>query len=80
MSYQNFRMDGEISNNEKNIEEQWDNLTKYFVGNNFRYRENIIIPKNLGPVVIKTKEEKMVEAFFESCPFKTVMSCVLGKI
>lgn len=59
-------------------QEEWKYLTNYFVGNNYRYRENIIIPKNLGPVAIKTDEEKMVEAFFESCPFKTVMSGVIG--
>ncbi|CAH1382352.1 hypothetical protein MTP99_006318 [Tenebrio molitor] len=58
--------------------EEWSYLTQYFVGNNYRYRENIIIPKNLGPVRIKTNEEKMVEAFFESCPFKSLMSCVIG--
>ncbi|XP_060533806.1 mitochondrial import inner membrane translocase subunit Tim22 [Cylas formicarius] len=58
--------------------EEWSYLTSYFVGNNYRYRDNIIIPKNLGPVQIKTNEEKMVEAFFESCPFKVIMSCVVG--
>ena len=58
--------------------EQWSFLTQYFVGNNYRFRENIIIPKNLGPVQIKSNEEKMVEAFFESCPFKSFMSCVMG--
>lgn len=58
--------------------EEWLTLTNYFVGNNYRYRENIIIPKALGPVKIKTKEEKMVEAAFESCPFKSAMSCVIG--
>ncbi|KAJ8956310.1 hypothetical protein NQ318_015046 [Aromia moschata] len=58
--------------------EEWTYLTKYFVGNNYRYRENIIIPKNLGPVKIKTNEEKMVESFFESCAFKCLMSCVVG--
>lgn len=59
--------------------EEWTFLTKYFVGNNYRYRENIIIPKNLGPVQIKSNEEKMVESFFESCFFKSLMSCVVGK-
>lgn len=59
--------------------EEWMSLTKYFVGNNYRYRENIIIPKNLGPVQIKSNEEKMVESFFESCVFKSLMSCVVGK-
>ncbi|RZC33472.1 Tim17 domain containing protein [Asbolus verrucosus] len=58
--------------------EEWTYLTHYFVGNNQRFRENIIIPKNLGPVQIKSNEEKMVEAFFESCPFKSLMSCVMG--
>ncbi|XP_056638943.1 mitochondrial import inner membrane translocase subunit Tim22 [Diorhabda carinulata] len=58
--------------------EEWDYLTKYFVGNNFRYRQNIIIPKSVGPIQIKTNEEKMVESFFESCMFKSMMSCVVG--
>lgn len=71
------KMDSEIQNT---IDEElkWSFLIKHFVGNTYRYRENIIIPKNLGPVVIKTKEEKMIESFFEGCPFKTVMSCVIG--
>lgn len=58
--------------------EQWSSFMQHFVGNNYRYRENIIIPKNQGPVQIKTNEEKMVESFFESCPFKSMMSCVMG--
>lgn len=60
--------------------EEWDRLALYMVGNNTRYRESIIIPRIMGPVKIKTREEKMVEAAFESCGFKTVMSCVLGKL
>lgn len=60
--------------------EEWLRLTNYFVGNNYRYRENIIIPKTLGPVRIKTNEEKAVEAVFESCVFKSLMSCVIGKL
>ncbi|CAH1275595.1 unnamed protein product [Diabrotica balteata] len=58
--------------------EEWNYLTKYFVGNTFRYRDNIIIPKGVGPLQIKTNEEKMVETFFESCAFKSLMSCVVG--
>lgn len=60
--------------------EEWDRLALYLIGNNERYRENMIIPRMMGPVKIKTREEKMVEAAFESCAFKTVMSCVLGKL
>lgn len=73
-----------ISDNSENTKrdltnDDWINLTKHFLGNNNRYRENIIIPKNLGPVKIKSNEEKMVEAAFESCAFKSFMSCVIGE-
>jgi hypothetical protein len=60
--------------------EEWDRLALYMVGNNTRFRDNVIIPRMMGPVKIKTREEKMVEAAFDSCAFKTVMSCVLGKL
>jgi hypothetical protein len=59
--------------------EEWDRLALYLIGNNTRYRENVIIPRIIGPIKIKTSEEKMVEAAFESCAFKTLMSCVAGK-
>ncbi|KAK7788815.1 hypothetical protein R5R35_010485 [Gryllus longicercus] len=58
--------------------EEWDKIALYLVGNNTRYRENIIIPRMMGPVKIKSNEEKMIETFFESCTFKTGMSCVAG--
>lgn len=61
-------------------EKALNELSLFFVGNTYRYRENIIIPRSMGPVFIKTNEEKMVEAAFESCMFKTGMSCVLGII
>ncbi|XP_045503700.1 mitochondrial import inner membrane translocase subunit Tim22 [Colias croceus] len=56
----------------------YDSLAKYLVGNIYRYRENIIIPRVLGPVIIKTNEEKMIESTIESCPFKSVTSCIIG--
>ena len=43
-----------------------------------RARENIIIPRTVGPVQIKTNEEKTMDAVLESCFFKAGMSCVLG--
>lgn len=57
----------------------YDSLAKYLIGNQYRFRENIIIPRLLGPVIIKTNEEKMIEATVESCPFKVITSCVIGK-
>ena len=56
-----------------------DALSRYFVGNNTRLRENIVIPRTCGPVAIKTNDEKRVEMVFESCPFKASVSFVLGK-
>lgn len=57
----------------------YDSLAKYLVGNNTRFRENIIIPRILGPIIIKTNEEKMIESTIESCPFKSVTSCIIGE-
>jgi hypothetical protein len=56
-----------------------DQLLRYTLDWRNHKREQIIIPKNMGPVTVKTKEEKMVEAAFESCAFKSVMACVVGK-
>lgn len=55
-----------------------DKIALFLVGNQQRFRENIIIPRMLGPVQIKTIEEKRVERVMESCVFKSVMSCVIG--
>lgn len=43
-----------------------------------RRRDNLLVPVTLGGQGIKTKEEIMVEKFFESCAFKTSLSCVMG--
>ncbi|KAK7069350.1 Mitochondrial import inner membrane translocase subunit Tim22, partial [Halocaridina rubra] len=51
-----------------------DQIAKYLVCNQRRYRENMIIPRSFAPTVIKSNEEKRVEAIFESCPFKAVLS------
>lgn len=56
-----------------------DSMLKYFVGNNYRYREHIIIPRTVGPIQIKSVDEKRVEAFFESCAFKSLVASVMGK-
>ncbi|KAJ8871058.1 hypothetical protein PR048_027362 [Dryococelus australis] len=58
--------------------EELDRLAEHMVGSLHRYRENIVIPRVAGPVHVKTREEKMVEAAFESCTFKSAMSCVIG--
>lgn len=60
--------------------QEMDSMLKYFIGNNYRYRENIIIPRTVGPIQIKTPEEKRVEAAFESCIFKSFVASVMGKL
>jgi import inner membrane translocase subunit TIM22 len=55
-----------------------DLLKLYCIFLNFRYRENIVIPRTQGPVKIATHEEKLIEGVMESCFFKSFMSCVIG--
>lgn len=57
---------------------EMDSLMKYFVGNNYKYREQIIIPRTVGPIHIKSIDEKRVEAVFESCAFKSLVASVMG--
>ena len=60
--------------------EQIDQIAKYLVLNQRRERENMIIPRSFSPTVIKSREEKAVEAVFESCSFKSVLSLVAGEL
>lgn len=55
-----------------------ESMARHFVGNNYRYREQIIVPQNVFPVKVKTNEEKLIERVFDSCGFKSFMACVLG--
>ena len=57
-----------------------DQIAKYLVAHQRRQRENIIIPRTFTPTVMKSREEKTVEAIFESCPFKAVLSLVAGML
>lgn len=57
---------------------EMDSLMKYFVGSNCKYREQIIIPRTVGPIHIKNIDEKRVEAAFESCAFKSLVASVMG--
>lgn len=58
--------------------QEFDALTRYFVGNLSHYRENLIIPRSVGPIQIKSDQQKQVEAFFESCAFKAIVATVGG--
>ncbi|KAK8719312.1 hypothetical protein OTU49_014110 [Cherax quadricarinatus] len=55
-----------------------DQIARFLVANQRRERENLIIPRTFTPVVMKSREEKAVEAVFESCPFKAILSLFAG--
>ncbi len=76
-------MEGEVTSNSGSSNgaftpQEVDSMLKYFVGNVYRYREQIIIPRTVGPVQIKSPDEKRVEAAFESCAFKSFVATVMG--
>ena len=56
----------------------WDKLAVYLIGTQQRFRDNIIIPRTVGPVQIKTNDEKRIERVMESCVFKSICSCCIG--
>ncbi|XP_031845726.1 mitochondrial import inner membrane translocase subunit Tim22 [Nomia melanderi] len=68
-------------NSEKRIflnDAEWDKIAVYLINNQHRYRENIVIPRTIGPVYIKSNEEKRIESIVESCTFKSICSCLIG--
>ncbi|KAG9509187.1 Mitochondrial import inner membrane translocase subunit Tim22, partial [Fragariocoptes setiger] len=44
----------------------------------FATTKNIIVPNQFGAGLLKNPQELMIQNFFETCAFKTVMSCVAG--
>lgn len=59
--------------------EEFEKIAQNLIFTKEKYRENVVIPRFLGPVQIKTREENAIETAFESCAFKSFMSCVIGK-
>lgn len=68
----------EINENKMGNNMDLDNIALYLIGSKERFRENIIIPRTVGPVQLKTNEEKLIESAMESCIFKSIASCVIG--
>lgn len=68
----------EINENRMGNDMNLDNIALYLIGTKERFRENIIIPRTVGPVQLKTNEEKLIESVMESCIFKSIASCVIG--
>ncbi|XP_045601204.1 mitochondrial import inner membrane translocase subunit Tim22 [Procambarus clarkii] len=70
--------DNEVKNKLLFTPQEIDQIARFLVGNQRRERESLIIPRNFTPVVFKSREEKAVEAVFESCPFKAILSLFAG--
>lgn len=57
---------------------KFSELRDALIGPN-RRRDNLLIPNGyLGAEPLKSVNERLVERFFESCTFKTTLSCVMG--
>ena len=57
---------------------QWTRLMDQMIGEN-RRRFSDRMPTGGIPAPPRSPEELRVAAFFESCPFKTGLSCVAGR-
>ena len=63
-------------NNERVI--KFSELRDALIGPNRIRGQRMIVPMAFGGGILKSREEKIVETAFESCAFKTVLSCVMG--
>eukprot|EP00090_Calanus_glacialis_P032510 TRINITY_DN53864_c0_g1_i1.p1 TRINITY_DN53864_c0_g1~~TRINITY_DN53864_c0_g1_i1.p1 ORF type:complete len:206 (-),score=56.05 TRINITY_DN53864_c0_g1_i1:58-642(-) len=57
---------------------EFESISKYLIGSSVRLYPNIIVPQSAGPARIQEKPELMMQSVIESCPFKSVMSFVVG--
>lgn len=72
-----------MSNNEQGINMSQEEVLHQFVNrifNNDQFREKMMMPTVMGRPVVKTVEEKTLDAITESCAFKSVLSGVMGNI
>ena len=53
-------------------------MREMLMGEKKRQRDRIMIPVTLGSAPIPTYQEELIQSAFESCPFKTIFSGVVG--
>ena len=71
----------ENSNSSKEIvftPDEFEQVSKYLMGSQIRPYPNILVPQSAGPARIQAREELMMQNIMESCPFRGVMSFVVG--
>jgi len=57
---------------------EFEQVSKYLMGSQIRPYPSILVPQSAGPARIQTREELMMQNVMESCPFRGVMSFVVG--
>jgi import inner membrane translocase subunit TIM22 len=57
---------------------EFEIVTKYLMGSQIRPYPNILVPQSAGIARIQPREELMMQRVFESCPFRGMMSFVVG--
>ena len=58
--------------------QEFEQVTKHLMGSQIRPYPSILVPQSAGPARIQTREELMMQNVMESCPFRGVMSFVVG--
>lgn len=58
--------------------EEMDKVTHYLIGTQTRLYPNVIVPQTNGTARVQSREELMTQRVFESCPFKGLLSFVVG--
>jgi len=74
----NTDMDSQVPSPTVLNDKDFHDILMALLSNDPKYKQSLVVPRTLGPIAMKTREEKLVEAGFDSCAFKAVMSCVLG--
>lgn len=59
-------------------EAEFQSISKHLIGSHVRPYPNIIVPQSAGVARVQQREELMMQSVAESCPFKGVMSFVVG--
>ena len=57
---------------------EFEAVSKYLMGTQIRPYPNVIVPQSAGIARIQPREEIMMQSVFESCPFRGMMSFVVG--
>jgi len=67
-----------VDKNIKFTNQEFEQVAQYLMGSQVRLYPNVIVPQSNGLARVQPKEELMMQNVMESCPFKGIMSFVVG--